>query len=319
MKRFRVLSIDGGGVRGIYPLRYLAEIRRFTEEPIHRYFDLIVGTSSGGIAAIGLGLGCEPEELISIYTKHAKSIFKTRFLWRNGCFNSTYSITDLEKVLKEIFQDKKIGDAKTRICIPAVELKTGRCKVFKTDHHPDLREDWKVPAWEAACATAAAPVYFETFIAASGQHLIDGGVWAANPALVGVCEAVRFFDKRFDEIELLSLGTGEESYQDSSAKKLDWGWVQWITGKKLLSIVRATHSQSVLHMVDYMNLRQFKRIDDQLRVRCELSDLSKVPYLESLAKQRAQDTYADVLPTFFNDPATQYTSTRVKETQNGKM
>lgn len=320
-ERFRILSIDGGGVRGIYPLRYLAEIRKQVNMPIHKYFDLIVGTSSGGITAIGIGLGYEPEELVGIYTKHAKIIFKKQPFWRNGVFNSIYSVTNLEKVLKEILGDKKLGDAETRLCIPTVELKTGRCKVLKTDHHADLTRDWKMPAWEAACATAAAPVYFETFIAATGQHLIDGGVWAANPALVGICEAVRFFGRPFSEIELLSIGTGEESFQETSNNKFDWGLAQWFVTKKLLSILRSTHSQSVLSMVNYMQLKKFERIDNPLKQKCDLSDLSKIPYLDTLAKERAQETSRKIIEQFLNEATTPYFSNRSKkeEVQNGKM
>lgn len=224
MKTFKILSIDGGGMRGVIPAKVLCEL----EEELQRshgesarlcdYFDLICGTSTGGIIAIGLALGMSAKEMLSLYVEHGKKIFSNKWfrLFTKGRF---YDQSILKKFLMDAYGDARLDDCRTRICIPTYDLYRGVIHVLKTRHHEGLSRDYHMPAVDAALSTSAAPVYFHPYSfhytnigsenINSAFHHIDGGVFANNPALIGITEAHSCLNVPLENIELLSLGTGE--------------------------------------------------------------------------------------------------------------
>lgn len=214
----RILTIDGGGIRGTFPAAFLASLEQDLEQPIGRYFDLISGTSTGGIIAIGLALGMTAAELLNLYETKGPAIFsqtktglpgwlaeKCRFgKWL--FWGPKYSAEPLYEALSEVLGERRLGEARTRLMIPAWHPKTQEVYIFKTAHHPRFQTDYKELAIDAAMATAAAPTIFKQHITANDVGLVDGGLWANNPAGIAVVEAISTLGWPAEDIKVLSVG-----------------------------------------------------------------------------------------------------------------
>jgi patatin-like phospholipase/acyl hydrolase len=169
---FRILSLDGGGIMGAFGAAVLAEFevdcRRVTGKGLTDQFDLITGTSTGGIIAIGLGMGASPEQILGLYRDRGSRIFpRASGLdgWLPGFFRNVlgpkYSPDALRQAIEGVVGQKTLADAKTRLLVPAYDATMGRVYVFKTPHVPpgDARDADK-RAVDVALATSAAPTYF---------------------------------------------------------------------------------------------------------------------------------------------------------------
>ena len=207
----RILSIDGGGIKGVFPASFLATIEDSINDRVANYFDLIVGTSTGGIIALGLGLGLSAKEILAFYEESGPIIFGGNRLlrWFRWLGISKYSSGPLEETLNGCFGEKKLGDSEKRLVIPCLNLENGEVHVYKTAHHPRLLRDYKERAVDVALATAAAPTYFPTHRSVAGTPLIDGGMWANNPVGVSVVEAISVLGWPKDSLKVLSLGCTE--------------------------------------------------------------------------------------------------------------
>jgi patatin-like phospholipase/acyl hydrolase len=213
-QRFQILSLDGGGIKGLFSAALLAYIEEDLQTEITKHFDLIVGTSTGGIIALGLGLGIKPAKILDFYVQKGRYIFPP-----SGIFNRRsarhwvrhkYNNAPLERALRSCFGDSRLGESKKRLVIPSFNLADNDVKLFKTAHHKRFRRDYKLEAWKIAMATSAAPTYFPGFNDIDHQRLVDGGVWANNPIMVGLTEALGVLKIRLEEISILSLGTLED-------------------------------------------------------------------------------------------------------------
>jgi predicted acylesterase/phospholipase RssA len=259
----KILSIDGGGIRGIIPAVILAEIERRAARPIAQLFDLIAGTSTGGILALGLAIPKAPgsrlytaKRLIELYECEGSRIF-SRSLLRTlfACGNLTwkkYSSKGIEHVLRDYFGDSRLRDAMTDVLITSYEIER-RFPFFFKSTNARARPDYDFPTRDIARATSAAPSYFEPMKLLTGtisHHytLIDGGVFANNPAACALVEA-RTMHPDASAYLVVSLGTGAlmRSLPLSIAKY--WGAALW--AKPLLDIV----FDGVSGTVDYQ-LRQ---------------------------------------------------------------
>ncbi len=227
INRFQILSLDGGGIKGLFSAAVLACLEDDLELCIADHFDLIVGTSTGGIIALAMGLGMRPRDIVKFYVNKGPNIFSPKRLsWLRHYFRSKYSADALENALRECFGEKKLADCNKRLVIPAYNLGEDDIYIFKTPHHERLRRDYKVPVWKVAQATSSAPTYFPSFLEVDHLRLVDGGVWANNPTMVGIIEAVSMLDVSLDAIHVFSLGT--TSPVKGRAKKLDRGGLwQW--------------------------------------------------------------------------------------------
>jgi len=207
--RFQILSLDGGGIKGLYSAAVLAKIEDDLRVSVADHFDLIVGTSTGGIIALGLGAGFRPREIVHFYVSQGPTIFPRKpWYQRLGCFWSRkYPQEPLKKALQGCFEERRLADSKKRLVIPSYNLDKDEVYLFKTPHHSRLTRDWKEPLWKVALATSAAPTYFPACRDVDRIRLIDGGVWANNPTMVGIVEAVSMLGVPLDAISVLSLGT----------------------------------------------------------------------------------------------------------------
>jgi Patatin len=264
----KVLSIDGGGIRGIIPAMVLAEIEKRTRKPIAENFQLIAGTSTGGILALALtkpdGTG-KPQysaaDMVELYQKEGKAIFSRtlghRLLALDFLLREKYPARGIETVLHRYFGNTRLKEALTGVLITAYDTESRNCWFFKSakakdPHHPEADFLMK----DVARATSAAPTYFspariKAHTMIDYYSLIDGGVFANNPAMCAYAEAK---SNQFDakaEILVISLGTGEMTRPLPYLQIKHWG-VRW--AQPILDVVFDGASDTV----DYQ-LRQLLR------------------------------------------------------------
>ena len=203
----QILSIDGGGIKGLFSAAVLAAIEEDLGIRITDHFDLIVGTSTGGIIALGLGAGLRPREIVSFYVQEGPKIF-AQSTWKSCShyWSAKHDVDPLRSALKKCVGDKRLGDCEKRLVIPSLNLDRNEVYLFKTPHHPRLKRDWKVPLWKVALATSAAPTYFPSCTEVDRIRLVDGGLWANNPTMVGIVEAMSLLNADRNSISTLSIG-----------------------------------------------------------------------------------------------------------------
>ncbi len=265
----RVLAIDGGGIRGLIPALVLAEVERRAERPVFELFDLIAGTSTGGILACAL---CAPdplpaEQVAAIYEEEGPAIFD-RSAWQRirsaeGLLDEKYDAGALDRALERFLGDKRLADTIPELIVPTYDMTEPGPFFFKTRSARERRlEDF--PLTVVARATAAAPTYFEP-LPVGARALVDGGVFAVNPAMSAFAEVLRFHPSA--DVVLLSLGTGQRTRRRRFADIDDWGLVEW--ARPILDVVFDGSSDAV----DYQ-LRHVLGGDRYWRVQVELTAAS---------------------------------------------
>lgn len=227
--RFQILALDGGGAKALFTAHVLARLERDLGVTISDSFDLIAGTSAGGIVALGLGAGLRPNEIVSHYEELVEKVFPAsrRRVWRWPSLlrSPIYDAEALRAALTGVLGARLLGDSTKRLVIPAWDVQRGAVHIFKTPHHRRLTRDWRMPMVDVAMATSAAPLYFPA-AHVDGHRLIDGGVWANNPAVVAIAEAVSMLDVPLDKITVLNVGTIDQV--SDHPKRLDrGGLLQW--------------------------------------------------------------------------------------------
>ena len=216
---FRILSLDGGGIRGIFQAAFLAglEQRYLGRSSVADYFDLITGTSTGGVIALGLGKGLCASTLRDLYLERGGQIFPPGRLDRSvrvltKLFHRRYDRNPLMAALSDHFGDATLAQSRVRLCVPSVDARYRDLYVFKTPHHPDFKLDRHERMTKVGAATSAAPTYFHPF-KDRGYTFLDGGVWANNPIMVGLVDALSCFDLRRSNIRILSIGCTTSAYR----------------------------------------------------------------------------------------------------------
>ncbi|QYU69839.1 patatin-like phospholipase family protein [Leptolyngbya sp. 15MV] len=246
---FRILSIDGGGICGILPAAVLAELelRFLNGRSVVGYFDMIAGTSTGGIIALGLSHGLTARQILDFYMERGDLVFPNPSplsrlrRWLRRWRQSGYDSGPLEQELLRIFGDTSFGDARTRLCIPSFEGVHGEPWIFKTPHHPDYRKDRVERMVKVALATSAAPTYFRA-VANNGYVMVDGGLWANNPIMNAVVDALACFDLQRTQVQVLSLGCGETTFKVTPGRA-GGGMLQW---KDAIRAAMRAQSQNAL-------------------------------------------------------------------------
>lgn len=244
---FKILSIDGGGIKGLYSARILQHFEERFNCRISDYFDLLCGTSTGGLIVLAASLRIPMSEVCSFYESEGPKIFpeskKHRLLSfilrkhitkgevRQILCNGKFSDGPLRKALESIFGDRKIGESHNLLCIPSYIVTEARTRVFKFDHEP-LDMDNKALYVDVALATSAAPTFFpmaEIPYFDSKQY-IDGGVWANNPTLVGLIEALDYFvgdGKPYKKLKILSVSSLSKTGGKPLGLKRERAFIDW--------------------------------------------------------------------------------------------
>jgi hypothetical protein len=301
----RVLCIDGGGIKGVFPASFLSTIEESLGRSVADYFDLIVGTSTGGIIALGLGLGLSAGDLLSFYVERGPAIFNGngRVGWIRQLFRAKYSPDSLNQSLSEAFGSRRLGDSRKRLVIPSFNVETGEVHVWKTAHHPRLERDYAHSAVEVALSTGAAPTYFPTYKAQSGTPLIDGGVWANNPVAIATVEAIGVLGWQASELRILSLGCTTAPFDIDWGRKHSLGKLGWAT--KIADLFMTAQSVSATGMTQHLlpDRNNLVRISPMVgKNRFELDRVSEIPSLRGIGDCEARKALPQLRSMFFNAP-----------------
>ena len=318
---FHVLALSGGGYRALYSATVLTELEAAMGRPIASHFDLVCGTSAGGLLALGLAADIPAVELKTLFEKQGSRIFGSRTWLRRALgfwLQAKHSSAGLREVLSERFRDKTVGDLKHRVLVPAVNYTTGRGQFFKTPHHQTFEFDHRMSLVDVAMATAAAPVYFP--LARNNRGVFaDGGLVGNAPGLFGLHEVRTFLAPKQDvRVRVLSIGTMTIGATLRGSASLDRGFGRWRGG--LFDLVISAQESSVDYMLrqslgdDYFQIDD-KATPDQSR---DLKELDRVTpgstnTLRDRGMHAAQRTLGDPkfqpfrahqpgAPTFFHGP-----------------
>lgn len=315
MSLYKILSIDGGGIRGVIPAVLLTEMEKHTGRSICCLFDLIAGTSTGGILAAGLvapkmsghGSNLLPKpkfkasDLLDLYENRGKDIFR-RSLWdgivsAGGLTDEKYPNEGIEDVLEDCFGGIQLKDVLTDILVTSYEIEERKPYFFKSSKAKEDPEQRNHFLRDVARATSAAPTYFEPArvrtVGGSGdrtRYLVDGGVFANNPALCAYAE-VASLKVPPDQVLVVSLGTGIATRPIPYKKAKDWGKIGWAI--PVLSVIM----DGVADAVDYQ-LRQmlategadtrYYRFDTRLHEALDDLDAASCSNINALKREAAR-------------------------------
>jgi uncharacterized protein len=308
MPTFRILCLDGGGIMGAFTASVLATFEDRTGKRIIEHFDLITGTSTGGLIAIALGMGASAEKVLSFYQERGPEIFPTGgFLggWVKEIrhfFGPKFSSAELRQAISSVVGEKTLGDSKCRLVIPAYDVDQGRVYLFKTAHHARFQADVRLPAVDVALATSAAPTYFPAHEITWHGTYIDGGVWANSPVMVGVTEAVDFLKQKPENVRLLSVSTTNYPFRISNSKRMG-GILNWNStiietlmfgqAQGAIAMAKCLLRKGLFHRVDFDAVPHYYSLDNAKLV----DELIKLGRGVAMKKEHLDDV---VKPAFLN-------------------
>jgi uncharacterized protein len=276
-------------MRGIFTAAVIAQLEQDLGVRLADHVDLIVGTSTGGIIGLGLAAGKTGEQMRDFYADEGARIFaRPRSLLRR-LRQPKYDRRVLDEVLQREFGDERLNDLGTPVCITAHELVAGTTRVWKDDHHHELSGGGDLLVWKVAAATAAAPTYFAPVQLGAADSHVDGGIWANNPALVGITEAVRYAGRSLQDIRLLSIGTTTRTFQvqdHDHARRM--GLLAWLKeARELLlggSVSMASDKQAELLLLP----GSYLRLNSERATHVPLDDYEKCAGLREVGEQVAR-------------------------------
>ncbi len=301
----KVLSINGGGMRGYYSALYLdglknLAVNRFNnpEFNLTNQLDMIVGTSTGAIIACGLANATNLNDIVNFYKEYGNKIFPEKMptkWWQFFPFHNRKSINKkgnkaLVEGLAKAFGSKTLeqvySDTNTALVIPSVNVTTHKGYIFKTPHNDDTNHrDNNVTLVEACLASSAAPIY-RTLANINDNLFVDGGLYANNPVLVALSEALRLTQNRSQKIEIYCLGMSPVVGSVIDSKRPDWGFIKWEFGSKVVNL--SIDSQEVIF--DYLSKEFAKHVNKEVSIvrfpQTEISpEHSKVLVLDNASEQ----------------------------------
>ena len=305
---FKILSLDGGGVRGYLSAKLLANAedhinrKAGEQKPLGQRFDFIAGTSTGGLIAMALASGKTAVEVLDFYERYIPRIFgkssQTRRLgskYLANFFGPAYRNDELTHDLEKFFGDKTLRDLQTDVLITSVSLQNAKPRMHKTEYAERNHERSDERLVDVGLATCAAPTFFPAHSTKHSHHLIDGGICANNPAMVALVDAFQFerpslrgtpqpkdITKNIrEQVMLLSIGTGEQGHVPYDIDRLARGgkyhWARPISDTLMQAQSMAVHFQ-----VKFILEQAYFRINPLLTFSMELDEADKVEKLKNL-------------------------------------
>lgn len=290
--KYFILSIDGGGIRGIIPARILQEIEIRTGKPIYQLFDLIVGTSTGGVIATALATPNEKQEakyrakdLVALYKDRGKEIFD-RSLWRRihtgiGLWGSKYKRDNLDNILDEMLGDALLSETLKPIMVLSYSIDQGETHLWTTDiARTSDNKDFYLR--DIASATSAAPTYFEPkkLTSKTGSRTYyeaDGGIFANNPAIMALSQARRINPSlNNNDIVLVSIGTGKAQLTKTFKELKNSGVIGWVMRADLIDVMMSTSSEISEWQSTILNLNTVRIQLDLDKESGEMDNVSEV-------------------------------------------
>jgi len=267
----QLLCLSGGGYLGLYTASVLAELEKASGKPLRETFDLLAGTSVGGIIALGLAAGTSAADIRDAFIENGSAIFSNlpppqgevaRLLdLRRNFKKAKYRTEPLKAVIEDIVgANLLVGDLGQRVIVPAVNLTKGRPQVFKTPHHPTFIRDLHLKVVDVALATSAAPTFFPVH-QIGGELFADGGLYANSPDFLALHEAEYFLATPVEQVRMLSIGTTTGQFSFSNATGKDLGWADWLAGQRLTSAMIASHQINTDAMLKHRLADRYLRID----------------------------------------------------------
>jgi patatin-like phospholipase/acyl hydrolase len=300
--------LDGGGYRGMFTAQVLAVWEEKLQRRIADCFDLIVGTSTGGIVALGLAAGLPASELVKFYKEDGRDLFPARHsLWRylaggRHWFWRKYNPDALERALQARLPKVTLGDLKKPVVIPSFNLEDGKHWYFKTPHFKDNAVDASRPIWEVARATSAAPSYFPAFRSSKSELFIDGGMVANNPSLVGYFEVQLNFPQWAKNIKILNLGTEGGECSLPSRRLSQGGLLAW--AKKAPDVLMQAQAVSTEKLMErLLGTENWLRVKPQHGRDFAPLDFYEPQLYQGLAVSEAARAYHDAEQRFFTHQA----------------
>lgn len=287
----KLLCIDGGGIRGVFPIAILKAIEEEFSKPVGSLFDVISGTSTGSIIAASVALNRSMGELMDRYEFYGEKIFVKKS--KIGFFTSVYSDRYLRRLLKQAFQDLTLGEIKKPLLIPAVDITHGKPYVHRSDFGYSSEKELSVKLWDAVLSSCSAPIYFPPNNVNNQFLSIDGGLWANNPSLVCLTEALHHFKMELEEIQILSIGTGQQNIAFKMDENKYWGIRQWLPFRfpslkitpKLLDLAMDLSSESVSYHCRLLLNDRYLRLNTELLEEVPFDDFTYTAKLKEMGKQ----------------------------------
>lgn len=258
---FYILSIDGGGLRGAFAAHVLKRMEEELRMDWAGYFGLMAGTSTGSILAAGLACGESAANLAELYHDQGQTVFTPHPLARPDrlrLFRSRYRGRPLRELLQQVFKDMTLGQVTVPLIVPAVDIVNGCVHVFKSKYDAGFVRDPNVRVADAVLASCSAPTYFNPHLVAD-YLLADGGLWANNPSLVALVDAHYRLGVPFEDVRILSIGTGTSKafyplsaggkWRDRLCDRLGWGIATRWRGSRFLDLILNLQSENAHNTV----------------------------------------------------------------------
>lgn len=306
MNKCNVLTLDGGGVKGYLTAKILRNIEQSLNElgkediNLGQRFDLIVGTSTGGIIAAALAIGRSAKEIFELYETLIPKVFSN-----SNIIGTKYSNVILKEELQNILGDLTLADVKTGLCLTSVDVENSSPRFHKSGYFDRNSNRLDEKLVDVVLASAAAPTFFPLIDTLHSSNLTDGGIVANNPSLVGFIEALQLVEGRKDDIALISIGTGEQCHMPYNVEKLkNGGKLSWIAqckprhllsnpikhiGSPLIELLMESQSKLAHHQTQFLLGEKYLRINPKLSVSIELDDSEKIASLKNLADLNKSD------------------------------
>ncbi|MFT5446537.1 MAG: putative acylesterase/phospholipase RssA [Gammaproteobacteria bacterium] len=301
-RRFQVLSLSGGGVRGLYTACVLEGLEARSGVALHECFDLIAGTSIGGIIAMGLALGRRASEVRELVQSASPRIFPSPTpLWSGlrGLFRARFEVGPLREVIEAVVgADTRLGDLRTPLLVPAVALTGGAAQIFRSPHHGAHTVHADTRLIDVALTTAAAPMVFPIALIGNARY-VDGGLIAHAPDALAVHEAQVFFGKRSDDIVLLSVGTTRDLTALAGGGNPSRGLLYWMKKARLADVVVGAQQSLSLQMASeslgdrhvIINTPRSREQGDSVAL--DRADETAIATLKSMAEHALDDAGRD--------------------------
>jgi patatin-like phospholipase/acyl hydrolase len=309
--RFQILALSGGGYKGLYTATIIADFEEHTGCPFASHFDLLSGTSIGGILTLALASKIPAKQIVELLKSHGESIFTplpdqpfyrplkkklrswTGFDTDRGLKKAKHSNVALKKLLIELFDKRTIGDLEHRVLIPAVNWTKGGPQFFKTPHHPRFTRDKTLSLVDVAMATSAAPIFLPNYVI-KGQVYVDGGLVGNAPGLFALHEAeTNLPAAKNSEIFLLSIGALSAKVTANQEQSVDRGLLDW--GENLISLMMASQEGVTDFMLkqklgdhNYHKIDEFLSPEQSKTINLDITTQGATEALEGLGNASAQ-------------------------------
>lgn len=302
-KPFRILALAGGGYLGLYTATVLSALEARYGVPLGRRFDLIAGTSVGGILAVALAYEVPMPKLVDMFVEHGREVFSKRGLpngtvgrmldMSRSILGPKYSGDALRTLLARELGTRTLAEARHDVVVPAVNVSRSLTKVFKTPHVAASRGDERVRAVDVAMATSAAPAYFPA-VPIGGALYADGGLFAVAPDQVALHEAEHFMNVELERISMLSIGTATVGYRPAGGAGASDGAVDWLSDGRLLLTLVSVQQQHVQAMMEDRLGRRYRRIDASWPADAALGIDVATPKAAQTLETLARQTVAEI-------------------------